>query len=70
MQAMGALSRVSPVAVTDARARRHRARVGAKNGAHAQAMRNKNVASASAGTMRALGNQAVRKTRATTREGG
>jgi hypothetical protein len=44
--------------------------VGAKNGAHAQAMRNKNVASASAGTMRALGNQAVRKTRATTREGG
>ena len=46
------------------------ARVGAKNGAHAQAMRNKNVASASAGTMRALGNQAVRKTRATTREGG
>jgi hypothetical protein len=56
--------------VTDARARRHRARVGAKNGAHAQAMRNKNVASASAGTMRALGNQAVRKTRATTREGG
>ena len=68
MQAMGARARVSPVAVTDARARRHRARVGAKNGAHAQAMRNKNVASA--GTMRALGNQAVRKTRATTREGG